>query len=85
MAPGPQGRAQPGHSRDTEEERALTLGDAVLSWQEAFLEEALQHRADRRTVHQLQHEEVGLQQSEGWYMVSGAQREASQASHVPGN
>ena len=36
----------------------LYLGDAVLSWQEALLEEALQHRADRRTVYQLQHEEV---------------------------
>lgn len=47
---------------------ALTLGDAVLSWQEALLEEALQHRADRWTVHQLQHEEVGLQQSERCYM-----------------
>ena len=28
----------------------LYLGDAVLSWQEALLEEALQHRADRQTV-----------------------------------
>lgn len=46
----------------------LYLGDAVLSWREALLEEALQHRADRRTVHQLQHEEVRLQQSEGRYM-----------------
>ena len=36
----------------------LYLGDAVLSWQEALLEEALQHRADRWTVYQLQHEEV---------------------------
>lgn len=42
----------------------LTLGDAVLGRQEALLEETLQHGADRRPVHQLQHEEVGLQWGE---------------------
>lgn len=40
--------------------RALTFGDAVLSRQEALLEEALQHGAHGRPVDQLQHEEVGL-------------------------
>lgn len=63
-------RAQAG-GRAAEEQGALTLGDAVFSWQEALLEKALQHGADRRTVHQLQHEEVGLQQSEGCYMEGG--------------
>lgn len=38
----------------------LTFGDAVLSGQEALLEEALQHRAHGWPVDQLQHEEVGL-------------------------
>jgi hypothetical protein len=37
----------------------LYLGDAVLSGQEAFFEEALQHGADGWTVDQLQHKEVG--------------------------
>lgn len=40
---------------------SLTFGDAVLSGQEALLEEALQHGAHGRPVDQLQHEEVGLQ------------------------
>lgn len=41
--------------------RPLTLGDAVLGRQQPLLEEALQHGADGRPVHQLQHEQVGLQ------------------------
>lgn len=40
---------------------SLTFGDAVLSGQEALLEEALQHGAHGWPVDQLQHEEVGLQ------------------------
>lgn len=39
---------------------SLTLGDAVFGRQEALPEQALQHRADGRPVHQLQHEQVGL-------------------------
>ena len=42
--------------------RPLTLGDTVLRGQEALPEEALQHRADGRPVHQLQHEQVGLRE-----------------------
>lgn len=43
----------------------LTLGDAVLGRQQTLLQEALQHRADGRPVHQLQHEQVGLQGTRG--------------------
>lgn len=39
----------------------LTLGDAVFGGQQTLLQEALQHGADCRPVHQLQHKQVGLQ------------------------
>ena len=37
-----------------------TFGDAVLCGQEPLLQEALQHRADRGPVDQLEHKQVGL-------------------------
>lgn len=60
----------------------LTLGDAVLGRQEALLEETLQHGADRRPVHQLQHEEVGLQWGEPSQrdVARGEQRRPSPSS-----
>ena len=40
-------------------EVSFDLGDTVLKGQKALSKKALQHRADTRPVHQLQHKEVG--------------------------
>lgn len=64
--PRPLPRALPGETASARVKpgqggRPLTLGDAVLGGQQPLLEEALQHGADGWAVHQLQHEQVGLQ------------------------
>ena len=43
-------------------EVALDLGDAVVGRKQTLPVEALEHRADARSVHQLQHEQMRLQQ-----------------------
>lgn len=63
--PHPAEMASSGTGRAKGRRRPLTLGDAVLRWQQALLQEALQHRADRRPVNQLQHEQVGLRGRRG--------------------
>lgn len=43
----------------------LTFGDAMLSREQALLDEPLQHRAHRGPMHQLQDEQVGLRRDGG--------------------
>lgn len=55
----------------------LTFGDAVLSREQALLDEPLQHGAHRGPVHQLQHEQVGLRRD------GGAEPRAKPPPHRP--